>query len=78
MGHYFEQDTSLADMTPLSRSVKTFMVSRRAVTIPEGAEFPHSSYSGKGDERRRKMVIKTNSPQARKGWAEYPRYDDGS
>jgi hypothetical protein len=76
MGHYFEQESPLADMTMVSKSVKTFMVSRQAVTIPEGAEFPRDSYTGRQDERRRKMLLKTDSPQARRGWAEYPVYDD--
>jgi len=75
MAHYFEQETPLGDLTVVSQSVKTFMVSRRSLTIPEGAEFPHSSYTGKVDERRRLMILHTDAPQARRGWAEYPPYD---
>ncbi len=75
MAHYFEQETPLGDLTPATKSVRTFMVDRRTLTIPDGAEFSRESFTGRNDDRRRLMVIHPDSPQARRGWAEYPLYD---
>ncbi len=77
MCHHFEQETPLGDLTVVSKSLHRFMVSRQAVTIPEGAEFLHSSYTGKKDERRRKMILTADGTNARRGRAEFPLHDDG-
>jgi hypothetical protein len=73
--HYFEHETPLADMTILSKHVDTYMVVRKDLRLPEGAEYPHSSYTGRDDERRRQMHIRVTPHSSTRGAAEYSRSD---
>ncbi len=69
--HFFEQETPLADLTILSKHVRTIMVSRPQVRLPGGAEFPRSSYTGRPDTRRQKMRIRITQRSPNRGVAEY-------
>jgi hypothetical protein len=63
--HYFEQETPLADLTPLSKHFRVFEVDKRQLALPEAAEFPRWEYRGKSDPRRQKMrllMASTNPP----------------
>jgi len=73
--HFFEQETPLADLTILSKSVRTIMVARQEVRLPEGAEFLRSSYTGQPDIRRQMMRIRITQRNPNRGWAEYARSD---
>ena len=69
--HFFEQETPLADLTILSKHVRTIMVSRREVRLPGGAEFLRSSYTGQPDIRRQKLRIRITQRNPNRGLAEY-------
>jgi|GEM_PF-5786733 len=71
--HFFEQETPLGDLTPLSKHVRTIMVSRKEVRLPEGAEFLRSSYTGRPDTQRQKMRIHITQRNPNRGAAEYAR-----
>ena len=69
--HFFEQETPLADLTILSKNVRTIMVARQEVRLPEGAEFLRSSYTGRADTRRQKLRIRITRRNPNRGLAEY-------
>ncbi len=73
--HFFEQETPLGDLTLLSKKVRTIMVSRSEVTLPDGAEFEHFYYMGREDPRRRMMRIQVTQRNPNRGSAEYARAD---
>lgn len=75
--HFFEHETPLADLTPFSKHVRTYMVSRRELRLPDGAEFLRSSYTGQLDTRRQKMKIQITQRNPNRGVAEYPTVDYG-
>lgn len=73
--HFFEQETPLGDLTLLSKKIRTIMVSRTEVSLPEGAEFEHFYYMGRPDPRRRMMRIQITQHNPNRGSAEYARPD---
>lgn len=73
--HFFEQETPLGDLTLISKDLRTIMVSRKEVTLPEGAEFEHFYYMGREDPRRQMMRIQITQRNPNRGSADYARAD---
>jgi hypothetical protein len=72
MCHYFEQETPLADLTFYSKRVRTLMVSREEVSLPEGIEYEHWTYRGRKDSRRQMLRLRMTGHHPARGVAEYP------
>ena len=68
--HFFEQETPLADLTILSKDIRTIMVSRQEVSLPGGSEFPRQSCTGRSDTRRQLMRIRITGRHPNRGLAE--------
>lgn len=69
--HFFEQTGPLKDMTLYSKDQRDLMVDRRQLSLPPGAEFPHSEYTGAQDARRQLLRIEITRHRPGQGVAEY-------